>query len=50
MIKVGIIINRGKWDDQGGHLDDQRGTSGTIRVGHKIIKRGTSGMIRGHQE
>lgn len=47
MIKVGIIVNRGKWDDQGGHLDDQRGTSGTIKVEHKIIKRGTNGMIRG---
>lgn len=40
MIKVGIMLNRGKWDDQGG-------TSGTIKVGHKIIKRGTYGMIRG---
>lgn len=55
VIKVGIMINRGKWDDQGvasgmiekGHLDDQLGTSGRIKVGHKMIKRGTYGMIRG---
>jgi len=40
VIKVGKMINRGKWDDQGG-------TSGTIKVGHKMIKRGTYGMIVG---